>query len=468
MKNKYPNNRFLQGPLEPIRFEADAPDLFIEGDIPEGLKGTYYRNGPNPLYPPRDEYHPFSGDGMVHEFKFDSGRVSYRNRWVKTDKWKLDKEAGEALFGVHGNPITSHPSTKGIRFNPANTNIIKHGGRLLALYEDNPPFELDAVTLEPIGPCDFDGQLEGPMTAHPKFDPKSGEMLFFGYGVNGHGTNDMSYTVISVDGKVTRSDTFKAPYASMVHDFIVTDEWVVFPIFPAVMSPERASKGGPFIAWDDSLKSHIGILRRDEPIENLRWIETDPCYVYHPANAYESDGILIADMVKYDAVPGFPRPDGSRLDPSTALARLERWSLDLSDPDAKLNIENIYDNPCEFPRIDERFAGQEHQHIFMISSVGERAKDLIFDELIHISMLTKTASRWSLDPGDVIGEPVFVPRDANAIEGEGYILTVVYSQETGCSYLAVFSADKVEAGPIAKIHVDHRVPAGFHGNWVAS
>ena len=133
MSQPYPNDPFLRDNYAPIRSEIDAPDLIVEGELPEALNGTFHRNGPNPLFPPRDSYHYFSGDGMVHAATFENGRVSYRNRWVRTEKWNADANAGEALFGSMGNPMTTDKRAKGVRYNVANTHIVKHGGRLLAL-----------------------------------------------------------------------------------------------------------------------------------------------------------------------------------------------------------------------------------------------------------------------------------------------------------------------------------------------
>ena len=113
--------------------ECDAPDLVIEGELPRDLHGTLLRNGPNPLYPPRDQYHMFSGDGMVHAFHIEDGHVSYRNRWVRTEKFQRERSAGRALYGTFGNPATSDPAVHGTPYNVANTNVIWHGGRLLVL-----------------------------------------------------------------------------------------------------------------------------------------------------------------------------------------------------------------------------------------------------------------------------------------------------------------------------------------------
>ena len=466
MTQRFPDDRFLSGNFAPDRMECDAPDLEIEGDWPEDLQGTFLRNGSNPLFPPRDRYHLFSGDGMIHSFRIEGGRVAYRNRWVRTDKWKLEEREGRALFGMLGNPMTSDPLAADTPFNVANTHVIHHGGRLLALEEGNPPFELEPASLAPVGPWTFGGRLDGPMTAHPKIDPETGEMLFFGYHRGGLGRPTMSYQVVAADGELIRSDLFEAPYSAMVHDFIVTRNFVVFPIFPATTSLERAIGGGPPIAWDESISSRFGFMRRSDPIESIRWFEAEPCFVYHPMNAYEEGDRLIADLIRYDSAPGFPTPDGGRPDPQKAVGRLERWTFDLSGATDSPHVEVRDELASEFPRIDERFAGLPYGHGFMNSTEGPDGKDVIFDQIAHVDFAQDRISRWNAGEGCLVGEPVFVPRSPESDEGDGHLLAIVYVGPENRSDLVVFDALSVADGPLARARLDVRVPNGFHGSWI--
>jgi carotenoid cleavage dioxygenase-like enzyme len=187
MSQPFPADPFFSGNFAPLSFEADAPDLVLRGELPKGLAGTLYRNGPNPQFAPRDSnHHWFIGDGMIHAFHIADGRVSYRNRWVRTPKWELEREAHRALFGSWGNPATSDPSVQGKNNGAANTNIIWHAGKLFALYESQRPFALDPETLAAQGYWDFGGAFTGTrFTAHPKVDPETGEMAFFAYSAAG-------------------------------------------------------------------------------------------------------------------------------------------------------------------------------------------------------------------------------------------------------------------------------------------
>lgn len=468
MTQPYPKQRFLRGNFAPLRMECDAPDLVVTGELPRELNGSLLRNGPNPLYPPRDDYHMFSGDGMVHAFRFDDGRVSYHNRWVRTAKFEREWAAGKALYGTFGNPASSDPSVRGTPYNVANTNVLYHGGRLLALEEFNPPFELDARTLASRGVHDYGGRLRGPMTAHPKIDAESGALHAFGYGIGGFGSRRMAYHHIDAAGELTRTVEFDAPYAAMVHDFIVTRTCLVFPIFPLTISPERARGGGPILAWEPQLPSMLGVMPRDGGPEDLVWHEAEACCVFHPLNAYDEDDVIVADMLRYDAGPGFPGADGSAPDPAKAVARLERWRIPVGGTTGAVSMRRLDEQASEYPRLDERYAGLEHRYGYFATTAGEQGRAAVFDELARYDFERDRKDVYRLPAGDFVSEPVFVPRAADAPEGRGHLLAVAYRAREGRSDLLVFDAEQLSAGPCAVAQLETRVPFGFHGNWMSA
>ncbi len=351
MTAPYPTHRQLIGNYAPIRMECDIDDVIVRGELPADLDITYYRNGPDPQFPPRGDHHWFAGDGMLHMFRIRDGRVRYRNRWARTVKWTLERREGRSLYNPF-NPMENDPVTQGVPEDGlANTNIVWHAGKLLALEEGHAPFEVDPETLDTIGPWRFDERFEGPMTAHPKFDPNTGEMLFFGYMASGMFSQDMSYQSVDAAGTLTRSERFEAPFASMVHDFIVTDAHVVFPIFPVTGSLERAMRGQPPLAWEPDKGTHIGVMPRGGSVENMRWFETDPCYVFHTMNAYSDGSRVVAHVMQFEEVPLFPNVDGSPTAPGNA--RLAEWTIDLSDNSNGVRRRYLDDIGGEFPRLDE-------------------------------------------------------------------------------------------------------------------
>jgi len=455
-------NPYLTGNFAPVRSEDDFADLPIKGEIPKSLSGSYYRNGPNPQFEPRDpNHHWFAGDGMIHAFHVGNGKVSYLNRYVHTNKYVLEHEAGRSLFGTFGNPMTSDPSVVGKDAGVGNTNIVWHAGKLLALEEGHNPFELDPVTLKSRGYVDYAGRALR-FTAHPKMDPDTGEMVFFGYSAGpGFFSDDVAYGVVDKAGTVTRLDMFKAPYSSMIHDFFVTRNHVMFPILPLSGSLQRAMSGKPAFAWEPEKGSHIGVMRRDAGIDTIRWFTTDPCYVFHPMNMWEEGTKIYADVMQYENAPLFPNVDGSPGKP--AAARLVRWTIDLADNSNTIRQTPLDDLAGEFPRLDERYAGLAYRHgYFAANSRGE--PKVLFDSIAHIDHKTGKRSVHTFSDGQP-GEPVFVPRSAGAAEGDGWLVTTVYRPSTDRSDFAVFEAGDVAAGPIGTAELPRRVPFGFHGNW---
>lgn len=455
-------NPYLSGNFAPIGSEDDFPALAIKGEFPKALRGSYYRNGPNPQFPPRDpNHHWFAGDGMIHAFHVEDGKVAYLNRYVHTNKYVLEHAAGRSLFGTFGNPMTSDPSVAGQDSGVGNTNIVWHAGKLLALEEGHNPFELDPVTLKSRGYVDYAGPALR-FTAHPKMDPETGEMVFFGYSTGGGFFNEnVAYGVVDKTGKVTRLDQFKAPYSSMIHDFLVTRSHVMFPVLPLTGSLERAMSGAPAFAWEPEKGAYVGVMRRDAGVESIRWFTTDPCYVFHPMNMWEDGDKLHADVMQYPNAPLFPNVDGSPGAP--AAARLVRWTFDLSGATDTIRQEKIDDLAGEFPRLDERYAGLAYRHgFFAANSRGEPR--VLFDSIAHIDFKTGTRSVHTFTDGQP-GEPVFVPRSESAAEGDGFLVATVYRPSENRSELAVFEAMDVAKGPIGVAELPRRVPFGFHGNW---
>ena len=467
MAKPFPDHPNLRGGYAPIQMECAAPNLVIEGEIPSELEGSLYRIGPNPQFAPRGQYHWFAGDGMIHNFKLESGRVSYENRWVRTTNWKLENEAGESLFSPL-NPMQNDPSVANVRTDGiANTNIVWHGGKLLALVESHAPFEIDPESLNSIGPWTFQDKLSGPMTAHPKIDPESGEMLFFAYNADPENrvSSRMAFHKADKHGNLVQSEFFDAPYSAMVHDFIVTKEHVIFPIMPLTSSMERAMGGGSLYAWDPTKNSYIGIMPRDGCSSDLRWFEGDPAYVFHPMNAYNDGDKIICDVCEYPEAPLFPHADGSKPDPTKSTAKLTRWTFDLNANTNTYHREQLDDTISEFPRLDERYTGLNYRYGYFACSVEGGAIDNRYNGIGRIDHKSNQVAIYSMNEQFAVSEPVFVPRTERSPEGEGFLLATVYDAAIDKSFLLTLDAENIEKGPIGKAMLDHRVPFGFHGNW---
>src|SRR5882724_11510614 len=456
--------------LAPIPFECDAPFLKISGELPTELNGTLYRNGPNPQFDAPGA-HWFVGDGMLHAFHLENGRASYRNRWIRTPKWRAEHDAGRALFGGFGRQLPGAPAslTDG---GAANTNIVFHAGRLLALEEAHLPTEIEPRTLRTRGYCDYQGGLAGPFTAHPKIDPSTGEMVFFGYNAAGPFSPALSFGSISASGAVTRFDRFEAPYTSMVHDFIVTENHLLFPVLPLTGSMARAVAGQPAYAWEPEKGAYVGIMKRNgsaqDSIKDIVWFRGENCYVFHVMNAWEEGSRIVADVMQFEEAPLFPHPDGSPTDPTKSRARLCRWTFDLAGNTDRFTQTYLDDLTGEFPRIDDRRAGLESHHGWYACANPDLPMFGALAGLVHVDAKGARLERYLLPAGDTLSEPVFVARGMEATEGDGWLLTVVWRERENRSDLAAFNATDIASGPIALVHLGHRVPDGFHGNWVGA
>jgi carotenoid cleavage dioxygenase-like enzyme len=451
------SNPYLSGNQAPVRVESSLEPK-IRGRIPPGMRGALFRNGPNPQFDPGPNYHPFIGDGMIHGFWLAEGQARYANRYVRTPRWLTEHAAGRPLFGGMGLP--SDPSVEKILSGGANTHIVHHAGKLMALQEGSNPFELAKSDLTSKGWVETGGRF----TAHPKTDPSSGELLWFAYS-SGEGPLNpyLDYGISDASGRIVRRDRFKAPYCSMVHDFIVTQNHTAFPVLPLTGDIGRAKRGLPAFAWEPEKGAFVGLMARGASVDSVRWIEVDPVYVFHPANAYEEDGHLHCDMMEYPSAPLFPNPDGSRRVP--VRARLVHWSIDLNDSAARVIRTPVSDLVGEFPRIDERFAGLPYRHVWQTANV-EMNEALQFDSLAHLDLKSGRQSLRRFSSGDSVGEPVFVPRSATAPEGDGWILAVVHRAGEGRSDLLILNAQDIGGEPEAVLELRCRVPAGFHGSWV--
>ena len=465
------DNPFLKFPFGPIQMECDARDLVVEGEIPAQLRGTLYRNGPNQRFRPRGDYHLFAGDGMVHAFHIADGRVDYRNRWVRTAKWCIEDREGRAVINAM-NPFDCDPAYNEFVLDDkeglANTALVWHGGRLLAMEEGHRPYELDPQSLESIGSWNFRGKLHTAMTAHPKVDPQTGEMVFFAYMATGPFASDVMVHKVDPDGLLTESIHLPTPYSAMVHDFVLTENYILIPVMPITGSLERAMEGGPPFAWEPERGAQIGVLpRHGGTADDVRWLEMPTCFTFHFMNGFDRDGVLTVDGCQMEHAPLFPTPDGGST--GGTEPRLTRWSIDLNDPAAVVESRCIDEYQSEFPQCDPRYLGREYRYGWYTSPDGQLSSGLednasVFNTIARFDHETGESERYSC--GDaLVSEALFVPRSAEAAEGEGYLLSVVTHYDNQLSSLYIFDALAIAAGPVAKVHLSHRVPAGFHGTW---
>jgi carotenoid cleavage dioxygenase len=290
-------------------------------------------------------------------------------------------------------------------------------------------------------------------------------MLFFGYNADGGISEHMSFHVVDRNGRLTRSETFAAPYASMVHDFLVTRDHVIFPIMPLTGSMERAMSGAPVYAWEPEKGVHIGIMPRKGTVADMRWFQGDPSFVFHPMNAHTDGEKVVCEVCEFEQAPLFPMPDGTPGDPRKAIPRLTRWTFDLAANTSDYKWERLNDIACEFPRLDERRAGLSYRYGYIACDTNPEFRVGGFNAIGRVDHRTGRLERYDVGEGCATNEPIFVPRSAEAPEGDGFLLANVYDEKRKASHLVILDAQNVAAGPLATAYLDHRVPFGFHGNW---
>jgi len=431
----------LQGNFAPVQEEKTAFDLEVRGAIPPELSGLYLRNGPNPRS--GRSPHWFFGDGMVHGVALADGEAQwYRNRWVRTRPYL---EGDEAAMLIQPDGSVDRTVAK------ANTNIVGHAGRLLALVESSLPTELTRE-LETVGSDDFCGKLTTAMTAHPKFCPVTGEMHFFGYGFT---PPYLTYYCANAAGELVRSEVIEVPGPTMMHDFAITERHVIFMDLPVVFDGERAMQGTMPYAWSDDYGARLGIMPRGGGGAQVRWFEVDPCYVFHPLNAHAEGDEVVLDVARYPEIWRDSPADFGR-------AFLHRFRVDLTS--GQVREEGLDDRGIEFPRVDPRCEGRAHRFGYAV------CLDLLTSQtasaLVQYDLARGEAKTHEFGPGCAPGEGVFVPASADASEDEGWVMSFVYDRARDASALVVLDATSFDGPPVATVALPQRVPFGFHGNWI--
>jgi carotenoid cleavage dioxygenase len=465
----------------PFRTEIDLVDCEVDGRIPDDLNGAFYRVGPDFQYPPKfPDNIPFDGEGHVSMFRFSAGRVDLKSRYVRTQRFDVQRRARRALFGMYRNPFTDDAGLENVSRGTANTTVVYHAGRLLALKEDSPPVAMDALTLDTKDDyVTFGGKLTSQtFTAHPKLDPETGEMIAFGYEARGLGSDDVAIVTIDRDGNLTRESWIKVPYVGMLHDFAVTQSHIAFLAIPMAFNLAQMKAGGVHFAWDSTLPSWFGVMRRHGDGSDLRWYKGPERCATHVMGAW-SDGdrcYVDMDMARKNQFPFFPNLHGERFDPVGAAGRVTRLSVDLSKKSDTYDMQVLYPDNGVLPRQDDRYQTIPYRYGFMPTvdlsvpphpAVAGRPfrPNNCYTKFDHATARTQT-----YHAGDTVAlqECCFAPRRPDAPEGDGYILGMAEQLlECSRSDLLILDTADLGAGPVATVRLPFRIFGQVHGCWVA-
>jgi carotenoid cleavage dioxygenase len=476
MSNAFPNSMDFSGYNAPSRIECDIYDLVIEGTVPAEIAGSWYQCVPDPQFAPmlgHDTY--LSGDGMVRMLRFKNGSVDFKQRYIQGERWKNERAARRSLYGLYRNPYTDDPSVRGKSRAVYNTTPIVHAGRLLALKEDSHAMELDPDTLETRGEWDFGGKLRSQtMTAHTRPDPRTGELLFFGYEASGLASRDVAFCVADRNGNLTREDWFQVPYCALMHDFAVTEQHVIFPVFPITADLARMKAGGAHWVWDATRESFVGIMPRDGGVADLRWFRGPPISAFHFMNAYSEGNHVYLDF-GYGKVAPFPfirEASGITVKPEEMGGEFVRWSFNLAKPGERWE-QYVLGPGGDMPRIADKDNLVDYDvgyYQLFDPSVGP---PLIagpvgagFNTIARLEVKSGKLTRLPMDQRSTVQEHVHI---ASRQPGhEGYLAFLVDRHDENQTEMFVVEAAHLQRGPIARIKIPFRLRVGVHGNWVSA
>lgn len=468
----------------PQAFEADVIDCQVIGSIPTGLNGAFLRVGGDWAYPPKHpDDAPFNQDGYISRFRLRDGRVDYKGRWIETERYRRNRAAGRQLYGYYRNPYDCEPAVANVdkpwRNTTANTSLEVNAGRLFVLKEDARPIEIDPITLATKGTFDFGGRYRSQtFTAHPKVDPTTGDMLTFGYEATGLASDDLYFYVIDRHGEVTRETRLKVPYVSMVHDWAITERHVIFPVFGYVTSKARLRDRRVHWTWDSNAPTYFGILPRDGDAKDLRWFRGPNRAVVHTFNARtEGDRVILeAPIFDSNPFPFFPSADGAKWDPAKSRALIRRLTFDLNSKGEGYTEEILFPDLAvvDLGRVDERFMGRDTR--FAYTSFNDDGKPLdhrrlgtgakrITNSYGIFDMKDRSMRSFYAGPTHALQEVTFVPRHANADEGDGWLIGTASNYADMCSELVVVDALRPEDGAVGRVILPFRSNVQVHGRW---
>jgi carotenoid cleavage dioxygenase-like enzyme len=452
-------NPYLQGLYEPVARETTALELPVIGEIPRDLHGGYYRNGPNPAQAPTNLHHWFDGDGMLHGITFENSKAEYRNRYIRGSDFVADAEGRGEAGGVL---LPANRSRDRVYKDTANTDVLIHNGQLMALwYISGKPVRVDPRTLETIGEETFGGKLPRHVSAHSKVDPDTGEFVFFDYSLY---EPWMTFGTVSPTNELVHFGRVSLPGPRLPHDMGLTKNYIVLHDLPVVFTEGGLRKSMWQIKVADQ-PARFGIVPRRGTGDEIRWFETDTCYIYHVINTWEEgdEVVMTACMMV---------PNGMKLNPEygpyAAMANVlalhavpVEWRMNMRTGECRKR--QLDDRIGEFPIVNLDYASKKTRWSYHVAMAPGQLQKM--SGLYKYNLQSGAAQSYMYEPGVYGSEPAFAPRVGAKGEDDGYVVVFVTDEANGKSEARILDAQNFEAGPVARVVLPARVPAGFHGTW---
>ena len=464
---------YRTGAWTPNHREWDAGDLeVVAGELPADLNGVYLRNTENPVHPSIGMYHPFDGDGMLHQIRFEDGRASYRNRFVRTDGFLAEQEAAQSLWtgmlDLAANSVREDGwGARGRMKDASSTDVVVHNGKALSTFwQCGDVYQLDPTTLAAEGKATWAAAFPSPtgVSAHPKLDERTGELLVFGYGTD---APYLHYGVVSADGHLVHSIDVPMPGPRLPHDMAFTEHYAILNDLPQFWAPDLLDQGVHLPRYYPDLPSRFAIVPRRGTASDVRWFEADPTYVLHWINAYEDgDEVVLDGFFQHNPSPkkaeGAPRMVTAyrHLDLGQLDARPHRWRFNLATGETK--EEPLSDRVMEFGMINGRHAGLPYRYSYdMTGAPGW----FLFDGVVKHDVDSGAEQHYAFGDGVFASETPFAPRPDATAEDDGYLVTFTTDMVQDCSECLVFDASDITVGPIARVRLPERISSGTHSCW---
>ncbi len=463
--NQHP---YMTGAWTPNHDEYNATEMEVIGDIPRDIDGVYVRNTENPVHEPIGRYHPFDGDGMIHIMSFANGKAEYRNRFVRTKAFMAEQEAGHAIWaGLMEHPRQSlRPGwgAHGHLKDSSSTDVTVHAGQILStFYQCGEGYRLDPLTLEQFGTESW-VPLDG-ISAHPKLDERTGELLFFNYSKY---QPYFHYGVVGPDNRLKHYTHIDFPGSRLPHDIAFSENFTIVNDLPVFWDPELLKQDVHATRFYPDMPSRFGIIPRLGCADSVKWFEAKPTYVLHWINAWEDgDEVILDGYFQEEPVPahypGGP-PELERmmafLDLYLLKPHLHRWRFNMKTGQTK--EERLNEKILEFGTINQRYAGRKHRYSY--SAIPKQGWFLFTGTIKHDH---DSGRSWEFDFGpDRYGsEPSFAPRIGANSEDDGYIVTFITDMNLNRSECLLLDALNFEVGPVCRIILPHRISSGTHATW---
>lgn len=453
-QTKQKNNLYLQDGFAPTTNELDENNLTVVGKLPDDLQGVYMRNGPNPDFEPYSYTYPFDGDGMIHAVYFNDGKVDYRNRFVLTDQLKTEKRLGKAMYGGIACPfirdekaLNASDSKMPVKIGRF-IHVIQQNNTYLAMHESTSAYEITR-NLETIGEWNPKKTPLAPdINAHSRVDPDNGRRYFISYSEK----PEITYLVLDHDAEIFEEGEIEIPYSCMVHDFVMTKQYLIIFLSPAILD---IVGGQNCLLWKPELQTRVLILKKENLTEKPKIVITEPFFSFHYVNAFErNNNQIVVDHVRYEKI-------GLEID--NVSPNLFRTTIDLISENC-IN-EKLSDYYVEFPRINESFDSKPYRYGYLCHNSTMLNRN-IMNAIMKYDFDEKKAYVHNFGDGCEVDEPIFVPKKISQDEDDGYVIFYLYHSDNKRSELIILDAKNITSEPIARVQMPQRVPHGLHGSWM--